>query len=181
MSLSWNIPRSNFRLCAQNAGQWSHKWSHDSSSMLQSRHATSSDRLIRFCQRRNAGWCPPRKRLNLIISDLDIQVFSRLMWFDGLCCRTGTLNDGSAVGAVKLDEWLMLRRSKFGLYFGQFGAHQATIARDPQHLEAPLSVRSRDNHLSWQFLEISSRASPKCSFSLKSIYATELDEKMVDF
>ncbi len=62
VSSSMDTPRSSLLRSASKAGHRSHRWSYISASSLQIRRVASSDLLIRFCQRRRAGWCPLRKR-----------------------------------------------------------------------------------------------------------------------
>ncbi len=55
VSSSMDAQRSNLLWSASKAGQRSYKWSYVSYASLQIRHVASSDRLIRYCQRRRAG------------------------------------------------------------------------------------------------------------------------------
>ncbi len=75
-SSSRDAPRSSLWRSASKAGQRSQRWSYDSSSLSHRRHVVSSDRLIRFFQRRSAGWWPRRKRRRSVVSDLDSRVSS---------------------------------------------------------------------------------------------------------
>ncbi len=54
-SSSRDAPRSSLWRFASKAGQQSHRWSYDSSSLSHRRHMVSSGQLIRFFQRRSAG------------------------------------------------------------------------------------------------------------------------------
>ncbi len=61
-SPSRDAPGSSLWRSASKAGQRSHKWSSDSSSLSHRRHIILSDRSIRFCQHRGAGWQPLRQK-----------------------------------------------------------------------------------------------------------------------
>ncbi len=78
-SSSRDASRSSLWRSASKAGQRSHRRSYDSSSLSHRRHVVSSDRLIRFIQRRSAGWWPLRKRRTSVISDLDNRVSCQLL------------------------------------------------------------------------------------------------------
>ncbi len=86
-SSSRDAPRSSLWRSASKAGQRSHKWSYDSSSLSHRRHMVSSDRLIRLFQRRSVGWWPLRKRRGSVVSDLDSRTTS---------CQSGIWAYGAA-------------------------------------------------------------------------------------
>ncbi len=68
--------RSSLWRFASKAGQWSNKFSYDSSALSYRRNIVSANRLIRFLERRSAGQWPLRKRRRSVVWDLDSKTSS---------------------------------------------------------------------------------------------------------